>query len=101
MGSLTETKVTLTMDWEMVSVSDAKVRFHELVGAAADHPVLLLRRSRPEAVLVSYERWIQLRREIEDLKDRLALHRGKQTPPDMRLTHDKLTVELGLLPDEG
>lgn len=89
------------MDWEMVPVSDAKIRLHELVGSAADHPILLLRRSRPEAVIVSYERWMDLRREIEDLKDRLALHHAKQTPVDMRLTHAKLQAELGLLPDQG
>ena len=87
------------MDWEMVPVSDAKVRLHELVGEAADHPILLLRRSRPEAVLVSYGRWMELRREIEDLTDRLALQRARSTPADMRLTHEKLQAELGLLPD--
>jgi prevent-host-death family protein len=88
------------VELEMVPVSDAKVRLHELVSGAANRPILLLRRSRPEAVLVSYDRWVELRREIEDLNDRLALHRAKQTPPDMRLTHDRLKAELGLVGED-
>jgi prevent-host-death family protein len=88
------------MELDMVPVSDAKIRLHELVSEAANRPILLLRRSRPEAVLVSYDRWVELRREIEDLKDRLALHRAKKTPPDMRLTHEKLKAELGLVAED-
>jgi len=84
------------MDHEMVSVSDAKVRFHELVARAADRVIILLRRSRPDAVLVSYQRWVDMLREIEDLKDRLSAYRSKESPADLRVPLEKLKVELGL-----
>ena len=84
------------IDWDLVPVSEAKVRFHELVNRVGSRPVLLLRRSRPEAVLLSYAEWTHLRREVADLKDRLAILRGKDSPRDMRLTTGKLLSELGL-----
>ena len=80
----------------MVPVSEAKIRLHELVNEVADHPVLLVRHSRPEAVLVSYDRWLELRREMADLLDRLALYRSRRSPADLRLSPDKVMSELGL-----
>ncbi|HEX9713461.1 MAG TPA: type II toxin-antitoxin system prevent-host-death family antitoxin [Actinomycetota bacterium] len=88
------------MDWEMVSVSDAKIRFHELVASAATHPILLLRRSRPEAVLVSYAGWMELQHELEDARDRLALYRAQAAPQDLRISHEKLKADLGLATED-
>jgi len=87
-------------DFDMVSVSDAKIRLHELVARAARRAILLLRHSRPEAVIISYERWLALQEEIEDLRDRVALYRRRTAPADLRLTHAKLKAELGLMPED-
>lgn len=87
------------MEWDMVSVSEAKVRLHELVGKSDARPLVVLRHSRPAAVVLSYNRWVGLLREVEDLRDRLALLKSKGSPPDMRLSADKVRAELGLTPE--
>lgn len=84
------------MDYATMSIKEAKARLNEVVRQADKIPVVLLRHSEQAAVVLSVERWRSLLNEIEDLRDRLALHRARQTSPDMRISHDKLMAELGL-----
>lgn len=88
------------MEWELTSVSEAKVRLHELVGRVGARPIVLLRRSRPEAVLVSYESWVEAQRTLEDLRDRLAVYKSMSGAPDVRLSQEKLMAELGLVAED-
>lgn len=84
----------------MMPVSEAKVRIHELVRRAATKTVLLFRRGRPAAVLVSYDRWRDLHEEVEDLKDRLSVYASRESPGDLRIPLDKLKVDLGLTDED-
>lgn len=88
------------MDYDTISIKDAKAKLNEVVRRVDERPVVLLRHSSQAAVLLSVGYWRALMREIEDLRDRLALHRAREVPADMRIPHDKLMAELGL-PDPG
>lgn len=86
----------MDMNWDIVPVTEAKTRLHELIDRVGTRPVLLMRRSRPAGVLTSFESWQEVRRQIEDLKDQLAVLRSMAAPTDLRLSQDKMLAELGI-----
>jgi antitoxin StbD len=81
---------------DLVPLTEARTRFFELVKSAHQRPVLLLRHSRPVAVLLSAAQYQALLDEIEDLKDRISVLESENEPQDMRVSWDKLKAEAGL-----
>jgi antitoxin StbD len=75
-----------------VPISEAKGKLAELVRSSDESDVLLLRHSRPAAVLMSARRHEALIEEIEDLRDRLSIHEREGLTTEL----DKLEAELGL-----
>ena len=83
----------------MIAVSKARASLSDL--ADDPQPTLLLRHSDPKAVLVPYATWVELHREIEDLKGTLAAYRSQSnSSPDLRLSTEKVLAELGFDDDE-
>ena len=75
-----------------IPISEAKAKLSELVRDAADEDVLLLRRSRPVAVLMSAERHEALLEEIEDLRDRLSVHEAE----GLTVSWEQAKADIGL-----
>lgn len=83
----------------MMAVSKARAKLFDL--ADDSQPTLLLRHSTPRAVLVPYDNWIELQREIEDLKGSLAAFRSRtNSSPDLRLSTENVLAGLGFAGDE-
>ena len=78
-------------DVTFVPISEAKGRLSELVREADSHEVLLMRHSRPAAVLLSHARYEALVEKLEDALDRLSVHEREGVTMD----YDKLRAELG------
>lgn len=77
-----------------VSLTEAKAKLNELVRDAQDDNVVLVRHGQAAAVIVSPQHYEGLLDEIEDLKDRLALHDSE--PSDLNIPLKALRSELGL-----
>lgn len=84
------------MDYITMPIKEAKAKLNEVVRRAEKKPVVLLRHSSQAAIVLGIEQWRNMVREMEDLKDRLALQRGRQASPDLRISHEKLIAEVGL-----
>ena len=54
---------------DVVPISDLRVRQQEVLGKIQKGPVVLAQRSRPGAVLLSWQRWRELVDELELLPD--------------------------------
>ena len=78
---------------ELVTLSDAKVRLHELVRGLPERDVLLLRHGRPVAAMVSYAKFEALIEQLEDLQDRIAVFEAQNEPPDMMIPWEQLKAE--------
>jgi antitoxin StbD len=76
-----------------VSLTEAKAKLNELVRDAQDDNVVLVRHGQPAAVMVSPQHYEGLLEEIEDLKDRLALHASG--PSDLNVPLSVVRSELG------
>lgn len=76
----------------LVPISEAKGRLAALVRDSESEDVILVRHSRPAAVLMSMRRHEALLEEIEDLRDRLSIHEREGLTDDW----DKVKAELGL-----
>ena len=85
----------------LVTVSDAKVRFHEVIRTLTTKTVLLLRHGKPVAAMLSYESYVRLLERIEDLEDRIALHDSDAESADMAVPWEKVKAEAGLLANDG
>lgn len=81
----------------LVPLTEAKNRLHEIVRQVEDENVVILRHGRPVAVVVSPAALQGLLDEIEDLKDRISVFEARLDSPDMRIPLEKVKVELGLL----
>jgi antitoxin StbD len=81
----------------LVPLTEARVRFYELVRSVGERTILLLRHGKPAAVLLSYPHYAGLLETIEDLKDRLAVFEHEDEPSDMNVPWEKVKVEAGLL----
>lgn len=77
-----------------VSLTEAKAKLNELVRDAQEDNVVLMRHGQAAAVIVSPGHYEGLLDEIEDLKDRLALHDSE--PGDLNIPLGALRSELGL-----
>jgi prevent-host-death family protein len=83
----------------LMALSKARAKLSDL--ADETKPTLLLRHSSPKAVLVPYDSWVQLQREIEDLKGTIAAYRSRMnSSSDLRLSTEKVLAELGFSGDE-
>jgi len=81
----------------IVPVSEAKARLAELVRAAQDEDVVILRHGRPAAVIVGVDRLEAIIEELEEARDRVAHDEARNTPDDMFVPLDKVKAEFGLL----
>ena len=72
--------------------SDAKARLAAVITSVADDDVVLIRHSRPVAVIMSTQRHAAMLEEIEDLKDRLSI----AAPEGVTMDFEKLVVEMGI-----
>ncbi len=84
------------MNEELVPLSEAKTRLHELVRGLVEREVLLLRHGRPVAVMLGFQSYRALLERLEDLEDRLAVFEARQEGPDTRVPWGKLRVEAHL-----
>ena len=84
---------------KLMALSKARAKLSAL--ADETQPTLLLRHSSPKAVLVPFDAWIRLNREIEDLKGEIAAYRSRMnSSPDLRLSTEKVLAELGFSGDK-
>jgi prevent-host-death family protein len=81
------------LEQELVTLSDAKVRLHELVRDLSERDVLLLRHGRPIAVMISFPKFEALMEKLEDLQDRIALLESAEEPSDMKVSWEALKAE--------
>ncbi len=81
---------------DLVPLTEARLRFFELVKSSHQRPILLLRHSRPVAALLSAAHYQALLDEIEDLRDRMSVLESEVEPDDMRVPWEKLKAESGL-----
>lgn len=75
----------------VIPISEAKGRLAEVVRDSEDHDVILLRHGRPAAVVIGAQRFDAIMEEMEDLKDRLAVHERDH----VTMSFDKFLAELG------
>ncbi len=75
------------------SIREANAKLSEIVRDAEDRPVTISNHGKPAAIVLSPERYDGLLEEIEDLRDRLAVHESRDEPT---MPFDKLVAELGL-----
>ncbi|AOE43978.1 RelB-like antitoxin [Gordonia phage Delian] len=75
------------------SIREAKAKLSEVIRDAADEPAVISNHGKPAAFVLSPERYEGLLEEIEDLRDRLAVHESRGEPT---MSFDKLVAELGL-----
>jgi prevent-host-death family protein len=78
---------------ELVTLTDAKVRLHELVRDLPERDVLLLRHGRPVAAMISFPKFEALMEKLEDLQDRVAVLESAEEPSDMMVSWEKLKAE--------
>lgn len=81
----------------LVPLTEAKNRLHEIVRQAEDDNVILLRHGRPVAVLISPTALQSLLDELEDMKDRCSVLESRLDAADMRIPLEKVKIELGLI----
>jgi antitoxin StbD len=75
------------------SIREAKAKLSEVIRDAEDEPTIISNHGKPAAVVLSPERYEGLLEEIEDLRDRLAVHESRDEPT---MSFDKLVAQLGL-----
>lgn len=68
------------MTMKLVPVSEAKAQLTSLVKDSQTEDVTLLRYGRPEAVIISAERYNQISEDLEDLADILAAKQAEDEP---------------------
>ncbi len=86
-----------TVNHDLFTITDAKAKLPEIVRRSADHDVTLLRHGRPLAVVIGLARYEALLERMEDLDDRLSVYESRAAEPDLRISHDKVKSELGLV----
>jgi PHD/YefM family antitoxin component YafN of YafNO toxin-antitoxin module len=82
---------------ELVTVSEAKVKLHEVIRGLAAKTTFLLRHGKPVAAMLSYEAYSSLMDRIEDLEDRVAVYESQGEGSDMKVPWEKVKAESGLL----
>lgn len=82
---------------ELVNLTDARVKFSEMIRDASGRVQLILRWGKPVAAVLSYDQYREMLEQIEDLEDRIAIFEAREEPFEDRLTLDKVKAEAGLL----
>ena len=77
----------------IVSIGDAKAKLSELVRVAKEEDVVLVRHSRPAAVLVDYDRYEELLERLDDAEDALAAYTAPGDTVSLDELHDQLEVD--------
>lgn len=85
---------------ELVTVSDAKVKLHEVIRDLDERRALLLRHGKPVAAMLAYSDYVSLLEEIDDLEDRLSIHEARADGTDLRVGWEKVQAEAGILGDD-
>lgn len=75
------------------SIREAKAKLSEVIRDAEDEPTVISNHGKPAAIVLSPERYNGLLDEVEDLRDRLAVHESRDEPT---MAFDKLIAEMGL-----
>jgi len=75
------------------SIREAKAKLSELIRDAEDEPTVISNHGKAAAIVLSPARYEGLLEEIEDLRDRLAVHESRDEPT---MHFEKLVAELGL-----
>jgi hypothetical protein len=83
-----------------INATDLRVRLHEVLTGLTDRPALLIRHSRPEAVMLNYNEYVGLLDRIEDLEDRLAVFEGINEGEDLKVPFAKVAAEAGLMAED-
>lgn len=52
----------------VMTVSDMRLRPHEVLARSQEEPVFLFHRSKPKAIMMSVEEYIRIQDELEDLE---------------------------------
>jgi hypothetical protein len=84
----------------LVTLSEAKVKLHEIVRNLPERNILVLRYGKPVAAVLSFDRYTSLLDRIEDLQDRVAVYEARAEGDDMQVDWDKLRAEAGLMGDD-
>ena len=66
----------------MIAISEAKAKLTELVRTADEEPVLLLRHSKPAAVLLAHQRYEDLMERLADAEDLVAILEHRLEPEE-------------------
>ena len=82
---------------ELVTLTEAKGRLHELVRDLSDRSIVLLRHGKPIAAIQSMAHYTALLDRIEDLEDQLAVIESRAESADMKVSWEKVKVEAGLM----
>lgn len=85
---------------ELVTLTEARVRLHELVKELESRNVVLLRHGKPVGMMVGYEHYDALLSRIEDLEDLLSVHEARAEGSDMAVPWEKVKANAGLLSTE-
>lgn len=80
----------------LVPVTEARDRLREILDQLDEANIILLRRSKPVAVVIDHERYARLLDRIEELEDQLSVL-ASQSDSSARVPLDKVKAELGLL----
>jgi hypothetical protein len=83
----------------LVTLSEAKVKLHEIVRDLPERNVLMLRYGKPVAAVLSFDRYNALLDRIEDLQDRVAVYEAREEGDDLTVGWDKVKAEAGLMGD--
>lgn len=78
------------MHEQLVGLTEARIRLHELVRDLEEGNVVLLRHGKPVGMMVGYEHYYALLSRIEDLEDKLSLFEATAEGPDMVVPWDKV-----------
>lgn len=84
-----------------VNVTEARSKLPDVIRQSEEHPVILIRNSRPEAVVFSYRRYEDLLDRLEDMEDRLAVFESMQEEDHRKIPYDKVRSELGLMAENS
>ncbi len=85
----------------IVGVSELRAKIYEVLEKVKHEKILLTRRNKPEAVLISFERFQELEQRLEALEDehfgKLALQRLKEHKRSKRrtLSHQVMMKKYG------
>lgn len=82
---------------QLVTLTEARIRLHELVRDLEDARVVLLRHGKPVGMMIGYEHYHALLARIEDLEDRLSVFEAAAEGGDMVVPWEKVKAEVGLL----